>query len=44
MTIEGVESLGGCEHRSMIEIGSWIGLAAKTTEITIKKCFGIILE
>ena len=40
ITIEGVESLGGCEHRilpDMIEIGSWIGLAAMTkSEITIK--------
>ena len=38
--IEGVESLGGCEHSvlpDMIEIGSWIGLAAMTkSEITIK--------
>ncbi|MNK07632.1 UDP-N-acetylglucosamine 1-carboxyvinyltransferase [compost metagenome] len=38
--IEGVDSLGGCEHRilpDMIEIGSWIGLAAMTrSEITIK--------
>jgi len=38
--IDGVESLGGCEHRvlpDMIEIGSWIGLAAMTkSEITIK--------
>ncbi len=38
--IEGVESMGGCEHRilpDMIEIGSWIGLAAMTkSEITIK--------
>lgn len=38
--IEGVETLGGCEHRilpDMIEIGSWIGLAAMTqSEITIK--------
>lgn len=38
--IEGVESLGGCTHRilpDMIEIGSWIGLAAMTrSEITIK--------
>uniref|UniRef100_UPI0037C03E28 UDP-N-acetylglucosamine 1-carboxyvinyltransferase n=1 Tax=Flavobacterium sp. TaxID=239 RepID=UPI0037C03E28 len=38
--IEGVEKLGGCEHRilpDMIEIGSWIGLAAMTrSEITIK--------
>jgi UDP-N-acetylglucosamine 1-carboxyvinyltransferase len=41
LTIEG-RSLGGCEHRilpDMIEIGSWIGLAAMTkSEITIKKC------
>jgi UDP-N-acetylglucosamine 1-carboxyvinyltransferase len=40
LTIEGVPSLGGCEHRilpDMIEIGSWIGLAAMTrSEITIK--------
>jgi len=40
LTIEGVEVLGGCEHRilpDMIEIGSWIGLAAMTrSEITIK--------
>ncbi|SHM56720.1 UDP-N-acetylglucosamine 1-carboxyvinyltransferase [Flavobacterium saccharophilum] len=40
LTIEGVETLGGCEHRilpDMIEIGSWIGLAAMTkSEITIK--------
>ena len=40
LTIEGVESLSGCEHRilpDMIEIGSWIGLAAMTkSEITIK--------
>ncbi|CAM3662770.1 UDP-N-acetylglucosamine 1-carboxyvinyltransferase [Flavobacterium saliperosum S13] len=40
LTIEGVESLGGCEHRilpDMVEIGSWIGLAAMTrSEITIK--------
>lgn len=38
--IEGVETLGGCEHRilpDMIEIGSFIGLAALTkSEITIK--------
>ncbi|MBT6808366.1 MAG: UDP-N-acetylglucosamine 1-carboxyvinyltransferase [Flavobacteriales bacterium] len=38
--IEGVESLGGCNHRilpDMIEIGSFIGLAAITqSEITIK--------
>jgi UDP-N-acetylglucosamine 1-carboxyvinyltransferase len=40
LTIEGVESLGACEHTilpDMIEIGSWIGLAAMTrSEITIK--------
>ena len=40
LMIEGVEKLGGCEHRilpDMIEIGSWIGLAAMTrSEITIK--------
>ena len=40
LTIEGVSSLHGCEHRmlpDMIEIGSWIGLAAMTkSEITIK--------
>ncbi len=40
LTIEGVDALGGCEHRvlpDMIEIGSWIGLAAMTkSEITIK--------
>lgn len=40
LTIEGVERLGGCEHRmlpDMIEIGSFIGLAAMTqSEITIK--------
>ncbi|HSP82661.1 MAG TPA: UDP-N-acetylglucosamine 1-carboxyvinyltransferase [Gillisia sp.] len=38
--IEGVESFTGCEHTilpDMIEIGSWIGLAAMTkSEITIK--------
>lgn len=38
--IEGVKALGGCDHRvlpDMIEIGSWIGLAAMTkSEITIK--------
>ncbi|NVK04493.1 MAG: UDP-N-acetylglucosamine 1-carboxyvinyltransferase [Flavobacteriia bacterium] len=38
--IEGVEALGGCEHRmlpDMIEVGSWIGLAAMTqSELTIK--------
>ena len=40
LTIEGVESLKGCSHRilpDMVEIGSWIGLAAMThSEITIK--------
>jgi UDP-N-acetylglucosamine 1-carboxyvinyltransferase len=40
LTIQGVDSLGGCEHRmlpDMIEIGSFIGLAAMTqSEITIK--------
>ncbi|MFC5284986.1 UDP-N-acetylglucosamine 1-carboxyvinyltransferase [Pedobacter alpinus] len=40
LTINGVEALGGTEHRllpDMIEIGSFIGLAAMTeSEITIK--------
>ncbi len=40
LTIEGVDSLGGTEHRmlpDMIEVGSFIGLAAMTHgEITIK--------
>lgn len=40
VTIEGVEYLAGCNHRilpDMIEIGSFIGLAAMTgSEITIK--------
>jgi len=40
LQIEGVKSLGGCFHRilpDMIEIGSFIGLAAMTgSEITIK--------
>lgn len=40
LTIEGVEKLGGTEHRilpDMIEIGSFIGMAAMTKgEITIK--------
>ena len=40
LTIEGVEYLGGCEHRclpDMIEIGSFIGMAAMTgSEIRIK--------
>ncbi|HLT74861.1 MAG TPA: UDP-N-acetylglucosamine 1-carboxyvinyltransferase [Ohtaekwangia sp.] len=50
--IEGVEKLGGTEHTllpDMIEIGSFIGLAAMTqSEITIKNCridmLGIIPE
>ena len=40
LTIEGVESLHGTEHTmlpDMVEIGSWIGLAAMTkSEMTIK--------
>ncbi|WP_452220922.1 UDP-N-acetylglucosamine 1-carboxyvinyltransferase [Lacinutrix salivirga] len=40
LTIEGVKELGGTEHTmlpDMIEIGSWIGLAAMTkSELTIK--------
>ncbi len=40
LVIEGVKRLGGCTHRilpDMIEIGSWIGLAAMTrSSITIK--------
>jgi UDP-N-acetylglucosamine 1-carboxyvinyltransferase len=52
LTIEGVESLGGTEHQmlpDMIEIGSFIGLAAMTgSEITIKdagiKHLGVIPE
>ncbi|CEN34915.1 UDP-N-acetylglucosamine 1-carboxyvinyltransferase [Capnocytophaga cynodegmi] len=40
LTINGVEKLSGCTHTllpDMIEIGSWIGLAAMTqSEITIK--------
>jgi UDP-N-acetylglucosamine 1-carboxyvinyltransferase len=40
LTIEGVDALTGCSHTvlpDMIEIGSWIGLAAITkSEITIK--------
>ena len=40
LTIEGVDALGGTEHTmlpDMIEIGSWIGLAAMTkSELTIK--------
>jgi UDP-N-acetylglucosamine 1-carboxyvinyltransferase len=42
LTIEGVGELGGTKHRilpDMIEIGSFIGLAAMTqSEITIKDC------
>lgn len=40
LTIEGVDELGGTDHKmlpDMIEIGSWIGLAAMTkSELTIK--------
>ena len=40
LIVEGVEKLNGTEHRmlpDMVEIGSWIGLAAMTkSEITIK--------
>jgi len=40
LTIEGVESLNGCEHTlmpDMIEVGSFIGMAAMTgSEITIR--------
>jgi len=40
LTIEGVTSLQGCKHRilpDMIEIGSWIGMAAMTkSSLTIK--------
>lgn len=42
LTIEGVEKLHGCEHTilpDMIEIGSFIGMAAMTSsDITIKNC------
>lgn len=42
LVIEGVEKLGGTDHRmlpDMIEIGSFIGMAAMTgSEITIKDC------
>lgn len=42
LTIEGVKALRGCEHTllpDMIEIGSFIGLAAMTaSEIAIKNC------
>ncbi len=52
LTIKGVEKLGGTEHRllpDMIEVGSFIGLAAMTqSEITIKdvnyQALGIIPE
>ena len=52
LTIEGVSELKGCEHRmlaDMIEVGSFIGLAAMTqSEITIKNAdvaqLGIIPE
>jgi len=40
LTIDGVESLGGCDHRmmaDMIEVGSFIGMAAMTqSALTIK--------
>lgn len=40
LIIQGVNELSGCEHRvlpDMIEIGSWIGMAAMTrSELTIK--------
>lgn len=40
LSIKGVEQLGGCEHRvlpDMIEIGSWVGMAAMTgSDLTIK--------
>jgi UDP-N-acetylglucosamine 1-carboxyvinyltransferase len=40
LVINGVDALGGCEHRvlpDMIEIGSWIGVAVMTkSELTIK--------
>jgi len=40
LSIEGVSELGGCDHRvlpDMIEIGSWIGMAAMTSsELRIK--------
>lgn len=50
LSIEGVKKLNGCEHTilpDMIEIGSWIGIAAMTrSELTIKnvswKDLGII--
>lgn len=40
LTIEGVEKLHGCKHRilaDMLDVGSWMGLAAMTrSDITIK--------
>ena len=40
LIVQGVTELGGCEHKilpDMIEIGSWIGMAAMTqSELTIK--------
>ena len=40
LIVNGVDQLGGCEHRvlpDMIEIGSWIGVAVMTrSELTIK--------
>ncbi len=52
LIVEGVEKLNGCEHRmlaDMIEVGSFIGLAAMTqSEITIKNAdvahLGVIPE
>lgn len=52
LVIEGVEKLNGCEHRmlaDMIEVGSFIGLAAMTqSELTIKNAdvahLGVIPE
>ncbi len=52
LTIEGVDKLGGCKHKilpDMIEVGSFIGLAAMTgSEITIRNAgcaqLGIIPE
>ncbi|MDX5326195.1 MAG: UDP-N-acetylglucosamine 1-carboxyvinyltransferase [Bacteroidota bacterium] len=41
LIIEGVDSLGGCDHTilpDMIEVGSWLGMAAMTrSELTIEK-------
>ena len=52
LEIEGVENLGGCEHRmmaDMIEVGSFIGMAAMTqSALTIKdvnyEALGVIPE